>query len=216
MVEVYGLDIDKLDNGLLRANQEELTGYFSDYRRNKIVQCKNEKAKRQSIAAGYLLDLVLSLHGLREKTAEFVENPYGKRMLSGADVNLSHSGHYVLCAYAASSVGIDIEQMRPDMENVAKRFFAKTEYDWLLKQENRKEAFSRLWTLKESYVKQIGTGLKMPLSQFEIKIGQEICVCAVDRKRKMGPHFKEYVVEDYCIAVCAEEQEFSEEIIFLA
>ena len=26
MVEVYGLDIDKLDNGLLRANQEELTG----------------------------------------------------------------------------------------------------------------------------------------------------------------------------------------------
>ncbi len=206
MIEVYGLDIGKLDNIFTEAEMQES---FSDYRLEKIAHCKNEKAKKQSMAAGYLLNYVLSRHGLSEKSAIFHTNPYGKRLLDGADVNLSHSGHYVLCAYGNTSVGVDVEGIKEDREKIARRFFTAQEYEWLMEQQDRNEAFSRLWTLKESYVKWLGTGLKTPLNQFEIRMRPEPCVCNTDC------YFKEYRREDYCIAVCAGENEFPKEITFL-
>lgn len=215
MIEVYGLSINQLNPDLLNAENTDWMKRFSAYRMEKIIRCKNEKAKKQGIAAGYLLDYVLSLHGLREKTAVFHTNSYGKRLLSDADVNLSHSGNYVLCAYGDRPVGIDIERIRPDMEKIAKRFFTEAEYEWILQQEKKEEAFVRLWTLKESYVKQIGTGLNTPLNQFEIKLWPEIGVCEVGKERKRDCYFKEYVKEDYRIAVCACDNVFPKEIIFL-
>lgn len=213
MIEVYGLDIGKPDNIFTEKDMRER---FSDYRLEKIAHCKNEKAKRQSIAAGCLLDYVLSRHGLSEKSAIFHTNSYGKRLLDGADVNLSHSGNYVLCVYGAASVGVDVERIREDTEKIARRFFAPKEYDWLITQENRSEAFCRLWTLKESYVKWLGTGLKTPLNQFEIEMQPEICAWEAAGKKKADCYFKEYRREDYCIAVCAGEKEFPEEITFLS
>ncbi len=213
MIEIYGLDMDELDERM--TTEAFALEYFSDYRREKIVRCKNEKAKRQSIAAGYLLDCVLSRHGMREKSAVFHTNPDGKRLLDGADINLSHSGHYVLCAYGTASVGIDVERIRQDNEKVAKRFFVAREYEWLMAQKDHAEAFARLWTLKESYVKKIGTGLRTPLDQFEIRMQPQIGVWKAGGKTRGDCFFREYRREDYCIAVCAGEGAFPEEITFL-
>lgn len=52
--------------------------------------------------------------------------------------------------------------------DVAKRFFAKEEYELLLQKEGeeRRALFYELWTLKESYVKYKGMGLALPFHQF--------------------------------------------------
>lgn len=216
MIEIYGLDINELDDKWTKMDIEaDIKKKFSAYRMDKIRRCKNENAKKQSIAAGYLLDYVLSQHGLSEKSAVFHTNSYGKRLLADADVNLSHSGHYVLCAYGSTSVGIDIEQIKEGTEKIARRFFAEQEYQWMMEQERKEEAFCRLWTLKESYVKQLGTGMATPFNQFEIKMQPEISVRTEAGEVKADCYLKEYRREDYCIAVCAEKREFPKEITFI-
>ena len=39
---------------------------------------------------------------------------------------------------------------------------------------NEKDEFFRLWTMKESYVKMTGEGLRLPLNQFEIRFEERV------------------------------------------
>ena len=117
MIEVYGLDGNAQDSPAweMLFQEQNYVGLFSDYRLEKIRRCKKEDARRQSIAAGWLLDQVLRKHGMTERTARFQTGAHGKRLLylsdgTRADVNLSHSGGYVVCAYSADgAVGIDTD-----------------------------------------------------------------------------------------------------------
>ncbi|MDY6426445.1 MAG: 4'-phosphopantetheinyl transferase superfamily protein, partial [Bacteroidales bacterium] len=55
--------------------------------------------------------------------------------------------------------------------DIAKRFFTSEEYDLIKSQktdELQTKMFFRIWTLKESFVKCIGTGLSTPLNEFSI------------------------------------------------
>ena len=82
--------------------------------------------------------------------------------------NISHSGEWVLGILSEKECGIDVELVKEAQMDVAKRFFAKEEYQMLLQEEGeaRKALFYELWTLKESYVKYKGMGLALPFHQF--------------------------------------------------
>ena len=67
-------------------------------------------------------------------------------------------------------LGVDVERSgrRTDPE-LARRFFSRPEYEFLTAHadpEVRRELFLRIWTLKESFIKAIGTGLQTPLADF--------------------------------------------------
>lgn len=92
--------------------------------------------------------------------------------------NCSHSGDWVVCALAAAgegieAVGIDIEQIDAQPDYAVARFFHSGERAWLeaAAQAGRAEAFYRLWTLKESYIKALGRGLSEPLDSFQVRFG---------------------------------------------
>jgi 4'-phosphopantetheinyl transferase len=95
---------------------------------------------------------------------------------TGLRFNLSHSGR--LAAYAFTldcEIGIDIEEVRsmPDLEPIARHYFCPAEAAQLLSlsgEIERREAFFRCWTRKESYVKAIGDGLSIPLDQFQVTL----------------------------------------------
>lgn len=90
---------------------------------------------------------------------------------SNIQFNLAHSHDLALLAITPNhSVGIDVEKMAEDKENVAKRFFHPTEVTALQeKSENeRLTAFYRIWTRKEAMVKAVGKGLSIPLSSFAV------------------------------------------------
>ena len=93
----------------------------------------------------------------------------GKPRLCGSDASaglhfsLSHSGQHALYAFSGSLVGVDLERLRSvrDEAKLAARFFAPEEARWLqcLAVSERRAAFLSLWTLREAYVKALGTGL---------------------------------------------------------
>lgn len=72
-------------------------------------------------------------------------------------------------------VGLDLERIRPvaDLLDLADRVCSPTEYAGLqaVAEPERDEAFLRLWTRKESYVKALGTGLSMPLIEIDVGHG---------------------------------------------
>lgn len=114
--------------------------------------------------------------------------------------NLSHSGDYTALAISDVPVGIDIQQMRPYRDSLAKRFFSAEEaaaYEELCTQsaQEREDFFYTLWCRKEAYGKLLGTGLTEDVLKRNM-LGD------------VGVHFYEYgELPGYCTCVCSGEEE---------
>lgn len=121
-----------------------------------------------------LLDLELD----DPRTIRFEVEPHGKPFVVEPDTarrpfNIAHTDGLVLCGVGAAEhrfVGIDVEKLerRTDPE-LADRYFAAPEVAYLRQiadGSERREAFLKIWTLKESFIKAIGTGLHTPLADF--------------------------------------------------
>lgn len=86
--------------------------------------------------------------------------------------NISHSGDFSVCAFDDFSVGVDVEKVRPiAVQKFAARLFTPREQAALEKAPDPLAAFFRLWTAKESVVKQRGTTLARDLRRLEISGG---------------------------------------------
>jgi 4'-phosphopantetheinyl transferase len=105
------------------------------------------------------------------------EKPSLSPSQSGGEVefNVSHSGERALLAFARKrAVGIDVEQLRENFDHaaIARRFFSEQEQRQLaaLAPAERYHGFFRCWTRKEAYIKAQGTGLSLPLHQFDVSL----------------------------------------------
>jgi 4'-phosphopantetheinyl transferase len=89
--------------------------------------------------------------------------------------NLSHSGDTMLLAVSRHGpVGVDIEEWnhRLDFAAIAKECFAESEQAFwqALPAQEKIDTFFRLWTRKESFVKTVGAGLSLDVSQVETSL----------------------------------------------
>ena len=130
------------------------------------------------IAAHALLRRMLEIH-LRRPAQQwrFVTGEFGKPriarqfQLPDIDFNLAHTRGLVAAALVArGKIGIDAEKIdaaKADFQ-VAQNYFASPEIDILraAPASERAVCFFRFWTLKEAYLKAIGTGLGTPLDSF--------------------------------------------------
>ncbi len=105
----------------------------------------------------------------------FAADEYGRPHISGHDqprlsFNLSHTSGLVVCAVARDTdVGVDAERVRSkSVLGIADRFFAPQEAAALhaLPPDEQLRCFYDYWTLKESYIKARGQGLRIPLDRF--------------------------------------------------
>ena len=95
------------------------------------------------------------------------------------------------------------------------RFFTENEVNYLnsFGNEEKIEEFFRLWTMKESYMKMTGEGMRLSLDRFEfvfedsIKLYRDRHLCSC--------HIKEYKIPGYKLTICAKESEFSEKIDYI-
>lgn len=96
----------------------------------------------------------------------FGKNNYGKPFAKdlAVEFNVSHSGDMVVCAVSDRPVGIDVEQIRPMRDSVAKRICSQEELDYWsdtsADEAERLNRFFEIWTAKEAYCKCIGTGIQ--------------------------------------------------------
>ena len=92
--------------------------------------------------------------------------------------NISNSGKKcVFCFSRDSEVGIDLEMIRPlpDLEQMIEKNFTKKEVAYISKIENEKlNRFFLFWTIKESYLKAIGEGMRLAPDHLEFSIEEEI------------------------------------------
>lgn len=155
-----------------------LLSQVSSERREKAARFVHRVDAYRSVLGEVLARVTLGQKlGLRPDELSFTQNAYGKPSLLTRDpdgdvpFNLSHSGSWIaLISGGRAPLGVDVEQIAPIDMHIAERFFSKEENGYLatLPAAARLEAFYRLWTLKESYIKAVGTGLSMPLESFSI------------------------------------------------
>lgn len=144
-------------------------------RREKVNALALREKKNASLAAGVILPLALKKCGIAGEVK--IENGMWEkpRLVSpkGVFYNLSHSGEWTVAAISDNEVGVDIQQVKPVDMRLAKRFF--TEEEWLRIEgagDGATELFYRFWTVKEAYLKALGTGLSRPLNSFTVRFTQ--------------------------------------------
>ena len=142
----------------------------SALRQKKIQQLRFDSDKRLSLGVAVLLRQLLREENFSPDEMQFSPDSHGKpQCLSHPEihVSLSHSGEYAMAALSCRAVGCDVEQLRDAAPlDVARRFFSEKEYNFLISLpiEKQTDAFFRLWSLKESFTKAVGTGITVPLN----------------------------------------------------
>lgn len=202
MVYLYVADVTQLPE-----RETDLQKYLSKERIQKLEKQKNVNRRKQILGAGLLLEKVLKLYGVSQDNVTIGQN--GKPEAEGICFNLSHSGNFVVCAVSDKPVGCDVEKIRKASEEIAERHFCESENIYLKTCDSNKydEEFFRFWTVKESYLKMTGEGLKVPLREVEVILAEEVKVLRSGILQQC--FIKEYRIPEYQITVCAEEQEFS-------
>lgn len=209
MVNIYALNIEKLPDP---AEEPGALAGLAPARREKTLKFRLAPDRKRSLGAGLLLLDVLSKFGADYKEIRLASN--GKPEADGICFNLSHSGSYVICAVGEHPVGCDVEQVKKAPGRIAEHFFFKSEIQYIEKQDGplQDEAFFRIWTMKESYMKMTGEGISLPLNEFEIILldeefqkvrrGGDIQPCAI----------RGYKLPGYQVSVCTVESDFAKEI----
>lgn len=165
MVNVYALNIENLPDP---AEDASILAHLTSARKEKIMKYRHVSDRKRSLGAGLLLLDVLPKFGADSQDVQIAKN--GKPEVDGIFFNLSHSGSYVICAAGKQPIGCDVEQVKKAPRQVAKHFFCDSEIAYIQMQESglQDEAFFRIWTMKESYMKMTGEGIRLPLNEFEI------------------------------------------------
>ncbi|MGH9277024.1 MAG: 4'-phosphopantetheinyl transferase family protein [Acidimicrobiales bacterium] len=129
-----------------------------------------DDARRYTAAHAWLRHVLAAELGTSPAAVEFDPEPGKPRLAGGAgpSFNLSHAGEVALIAVAAVEVGVDIEPLGPAQPLEAMCTPAEREALAAIAMEDRSEAFLRLWTAKEAYLKAIGAGLTVEPDTIEV------------------------------------------------
>lgn len=193
---------------------ESLLAAVPKQRREQIMQYRNHVDRIRGLGAGLLLEYGLRVRGytLLEQQADCCQvalatGRYGKPYIKDVEdicFNLSHAGDYVAAVFSEQAAGIDIEQIRVVRPAFIKRFFTEDECAYLERVKAQDEtdleqidlAFTKMWTRKESYIKAVGEGMHLPLTDF--------CVLSdrIEREETYYWHTWEKP-EGYALSVCA-------------
>jgi len=132
-------------------------------RMEKARRFRFERDRLLCIGAGLLLQRFAGIHD----ESELSTGPYGKPFSPGGPAfSLSHSGDWCALVTGEDDIGMDIEKTDEKNISVASAVFSSGERDWM--EEEPVERFYTLWTLKESLMKAVGLGFRLPPDSFEV------------------------------------------------
>lgn len=183
----------------------------------KIRLARTGEGQDPSEAARELLVSALeNEYGIPAAEVRIEKDEKGKPYLEGYSdlyISISHSGPYIACAFGDKPVGVDTEMWKahPKWRRIVDKMHLREReaFDRACggaaseEAEEPVEAFCDLWVRKESFLKAIGEGLRIPLYTFdttEERVRQEL--------RKEPYFIRNYRVEKepVSIAVCAGEE----------
>jgi 4'-phosphopantetheinyl transferase len=178
-VDIWLTRLSDVDEHMRRAYERLL----NPVEKTRLSRYVVEHAKEQYVVARALLRTALSRYAdVLPDAWEFGSNSHGKPHIIAPDIapslkfNISHTSGVIACAInCGREVGIDVEYIdgKHDYEDLVHLVLAEAEMIRLnrLPPPERRERFYVLWTLKEAYLKAMGTGLSIPL--FELNFNPE-------------------------------------------
>ncbi len=171
----------------------------------KLYACFFSESASQHETAHKLLGWVLKRkYGITEYTLE--KNRHGKPCLSSHPhirFNLSHCKGMAVCGVGENALGVDCECLRQMRSGVVRRVCAPSEAQELEAAEDPSLPFTRLWTLKESFVKAVGVGISYPMRKAVFSLTEDALNTNIT-----GARFWQYVIDQrYVISACAAEPE---------
>lgn len=179
-VHVWAAELDV--DGDRRA---ALVGTLSGEERARAERLRVQTAADRFVAGrGLLRELLAAYLNVPARDVSICIGSDGKPLLSAAAhpraprFNVAHSAGLALYAIARDrTVGVDVEAIAPqrDMAGVTARRFSGAERAALarIEPEARIGAFFATWTRKEAFLKAVGTGLRTPLSSFEVSVERD-------------------------------------------
>ena len=143
---------------------------LSQYRRKRLDSQSNLLAGKQGIAAELLLIYALKTICPELSLPLDISCKEGKPFLNDIALNfsLSHSGCFAACVVSDGVVGLDIQHEVNSSDKLAARWLSPEEYSFYSGSDDKKQAFFKIWTMKESYVKASGRGIKSGLKGFSV------------------------------------------------
>jgi len=217
MIEIFAIEL--IANETFETQKESLLSLLPKESREIVLRHKTIKGAQRTLL-GELISRIRISQKISKPTRKihFKKSIKGKPYLDNLPIhfNISHSGDWVVLAFGDTEVGIDVEVLRPVNYRVATRFFSKEENSLLeqLDGNEKLKLFFDFWTLKESYLKLLGTGLTKSLSSFSIIRDNNNFRLMENGKNKQEPVFmSQYNLDDdYKLSVCSYNDEFVKEL----
>ena len=170
-----------------------------------IIKWNKEDAPWQRILAD-----ILKKDYKIEQCPEILKVDLGKPYLHGNLLyfNVSHSGKYLAIAISKYPAGIDIQEPKFIKDGMFRKV-VQPEEDCLIGADRQKD-FLRLWTLKESFVKAEGKGLRIALKDYYFeKENDRYLVNYGGQRMPWTFNIEEIMIPNYAISVCGLEKEVS-------
>lgn len=203
MVEVYILNIEDVVF-------EELLSSFAGRLPQQVIdrarRFKNPHDKVRNLGGEILSRWAIAKVSGTYPDKVFECNSNGKPLSGKPDLffNISHSGDYVVVSVSDFETGVDIERLRHNKMKVAKRFFSDEEISNIQKSEDPDAQFSRYWSLKEAYLKYIGTGLTRELNSFTVRESNSNSYSIYEENTEIKDLkiFHQRVNKNYFLSIC--------------
>ncbi|SDB29188.1 4'-phosphopantetheinyl transferase [Ruminococcaceae bacterium FB2012] len=149
-------DLDSISDDEL----SRLISLLPEERRRKALRYRFRRDRLACAVAYMLLKHALRSRGIG--SFAFAEAPGGKPFLPdhpGVHFNLSHSVSGCVCALSDREVGIDIQDIAQVRENVLRLVCCESELAAIAASDDPDREFTRIWCMKEAYLKMLGTGI---------------------------------------------------------
>lgn len=201
----YILDVSSIDETTFSKLIEEV----KDYRKDKINKLTMFNNKRLSLGVELLIKKACTDFEIDYSNLEINFNENGKPYFVNSKYyfNTAHSGKYAICVISDKEVGVDIEEIKDYKAKVAERCFTSNENKYLEVTNDKINLFYRLWTLKESYVKCIGSGLSIPLNSFSLTSnGNNIVIDGKDNYQFYEKEFDNCRIS-WCVNIALSEKD---------
>lgn len=193
-------------------NYELLRNEVSEERRRKADLFYFKIDAYRSVCAEMLLQYSFCETGNQFVESNLVYNRYGKPAIKEGEIffNLSHSGDWVVLAYGVAEVGVDIEKIQPGRERILDSILTEEERDYIYSADKLEKSrrFTQIWTLKESYIKYLGTGFSTDMKTFSIDALENV-VKNSNGKFMEHIYIKSFLyAQDYYLSICSDEAIF--------
>lgn len=213
MTRVVMLNINDFEENKYRR----FRNIVSERKRERLDRYKHIEDYRRSLLGDVLSrSLLEKMTGIDACELDICVDDMGKPYVANVEnvyFNVSHSGEWVVCIVSDKPCGIDIETMDKDNLDIAKRFFAKSEYEYIsnCSEEEINGRFYEIWTAKEAYLKYEGKGLRIDLGSFEV-VKKENQFSVLVNGAEMQTVKARYVEGGYMLSfLCEDEGEISVE-----